>query len=71
VSGRRGLGVPSQAVAGYCSATRNPKVTYSTRKRALTAAAQWAAENGHEMAAYKCRSCKGWHITKMTPHPTT
>lgn len=43
------------------------KVTYSSRKEAITAAVKAFRRYGGKLSAYKCRACSKWHIGHRSP----
>lgn len=47
--------------------THCPKQRYTTRKRALNAAAISTHRSGEKIDAYKCDLCRAWHIGHATP----
>jgi hypothetical protein len=40
------------------------KYFYTSKKQALTSAARAGQRKGQELSVYKCRVCRGWHLTK-------
>lgn len=52
-------------VKEVCRTTR--KVSFRTRKNALTGAARTSAFLGKKLRVYKCESCRRWHLTSRIP----